>query len=68
MYELKLCFIIFLSMQVCGQLEFMKSMKIEAPGILMIHSNLLVVFKYSVFIMTDEGDSVLMVDNKCFDG
>lgn len=29
----------------------------------MIHSNLLVVFKYSVFIMTDEGDSVLMVDN-----
>lgn len=43
----------------------MKSRKIEAPGILMIHSNLLVVFinKYSVFIMTDDGDCVSMVDN-----
>lgn len=41
----------------------MKSTKIEAPGILMIHRNLLLIFVYSVYIMTDGGDFVLMVDN-----
>lgn len=43
----------------------MKFRKIEVLGILMIYSNLFVVFinKYSVFIMIDDGDCVSMVVN-----